>query len=52
MDILRLATILKKRDLSSSKIDEIKTKANILRAFLEKKVEEGQEKLGRAESEL
>jgi protein disulfide-isomerase A6 len=46
-----LATILEKRDLSSLKIDEIKTKANILRAFVEK-VEEGKEKLGRAESEL
>jgi len=45
----RLATILKKRDLSPSKIDEIKTKINILRAFVEK---EGNEKIGRAESEL
>jgi len=48
----RLAAILKKRDLSSSKIDEIKTKVNILRAFVEEKVEEGKEKVGRAESEL
>lgn len=48
----RLATILKKRDLSPSKVDEIKTKVNILRAFVEKTVEEGNEKLGRSESEL
>jgi protein disulfide-isomerase A6 len=47
-----LATILKKRDLVPSKIDEIKTKVNILQAFVEKKVEEVNEKLGRAESEL
>ena len=43
----RLAAILKKRDLLPSKVDEIKTKMNILRAFVEKKVE-----VGRAESEL
>jgi hypothetical protein len=43
---------LKKRDLSSSKIDEIKTKVNILRSFVKEKVEEGKEKVGRSESEL
>jgi len=48
----RLATILKKRSLSPSKIDEIKVKANILHAFVEQKVEEGKEKIARAASEL
>jgi hypothetical protein len=48
----RLATILKKRSLSPTKMDEIKIKANVLRAFVEKKTEEGKEKVARAESEL
>ncbi|KAF8233197.1 disulfide isomerase [Tricholoma matsutake] len=48
----RLASILKKRDLTPSKIDDLKIRVNILRAFVEKKIEEGNEKLGRAESEL
>ena len=40
--IIRLASILKKRNLTPSKLDEIKIKANILQAFVEKKVEESQ----------
>jgi protein disulfide-isomerase A6 len=36
----RLASILKKRTLAPSKLDEIKVKANILAAFIEKKAEE------------
>ena len=36
----RLASILRKRALSQSKLDEIKIKANILAAFAEPKVEE------------
>jgi protein disulfide-isomerase A6 len=31
----RLATILEKRSLASSKLDEIKVKANIIAAFIE-----------------
>ncbi|KAG6897043.1 hypothetical protein C0992_004452 [Termitomyces sp. T32_za158] len=46
----RLAKILKKKNLSSSKLDEIKIKANILSAFAEE-VEEP-EKVSRAEAEL
>ncbi|TFK40373.1 thioredoxin-like protein [Crucibulum laeve] len=48
----RLASILKKRTLSPSKMDEIKIKANILRAFAEEKAEEAKEKILRAEAEL
>ncbi|KAJ8692387.1 hypothetical protein PTI98_009705 [Pleurotus ostreatus] len=36
----RLASILAKRTMSQAKLDEIKIKANILRAFVDKKVEE------------
>jgi protein disulfide-isomerase A6 len=32
----RLASILKKQSLASSKLDEIKIKANIIKAFTEK----------------
>ncbi|KLO17216.1 protein disulfide isomerase [Schizopora paradoxa] len=39
----RLSSILSKRTLSSAKLDEIKTKANILAAFAEKKAEETKE---------
>ena len=45
----RLASILEKRSLSDAKLDEIKTKLNILRVFAQPKEEE---KVGRAESEL
>ncbi|KAG5642585.1 hypothetical protein DXG03_002536 [Asterophora parasitica] len=48
----RLGKILEKRNLASSKLDEIKIKANILGAFLEEKVEQAEEKIARAESEL
>jgi protein disulfide-isomerase A6 len=52
----RLATILKKRNLSQSKLDEIKVKYNILSAFVEQKVDEAAEKVseafGKAEAEL
>jgi protein disulfide-isomerase A6 len=44
----RLTTILEKRNLSPQKLDEIKIKANILRAFTEKP----KEKASREESEL
>ncbi|KAG6873925.1 hypothetical protein C0995_008964 [Termitomyces sp. Mi166 len=47
----RLAKILEKKNLSPSKLDEIKIKANILSAFAEEKVEET-EKISRAEAEL
>jgi protein disulfide-isomerase A6 len=54
---VRLATILEKRSLSQSKLDEIKIKYNILRAFVEQKVEDATEKASaesfvRAEAEL
>jgi protein disulfide-isomerase A6 len=45
--LFRLASILKKRSLAPSKLDEIKIKANILQAFVEKKVEEAKEKVTR-----
>jgi len=52
----RLASILSKRTMSSAKLDEIKIKANILGAFVNKKLEEAQEKvesvIGRATAEL
>jgi protein disulfide-isomerase A6 len=52
----RLAAILKKRNLSQSKLDEIKVKYNILSAFVEQKVDEAAEKVseafGKAEAEL
>ncbi|KAG1905485.1 protein disulfide isomerase [Suillus fuscotomentosus] len=52
----RLASILTKRTMSPAKLDEIKTKANILSAFVAKKLEEAQEKvesvIGRATAEL
>lgn len=38
-----MASILKKRTLSPEKLDEIKTKANILAAFAEEKAEEVKE---------
>jgi len=43
----RLESILKKRTLSDAKLDEIKVKFNVIRAFTQK-----EEKIGRAESEL
>jgi protein disulfide-isomerase A6 len=52
----RLATILRKRNLSPSKLDEIKIKYNVLSAFVQQKVDEASEKLsdnfGKAEAEL
>lgn len=54
--INRLNSILAKRNLAASKLDEIKIKANILKSFLEERAaaakEESKEKLARAESEL
>jgi protein disulfide-isomerase A6 len=41
--LYRLASILSKRNLSPSKLDEIKIKANILAQFVEKKVEDAAE---------
>ncbi|KAJ8585743.1 protein disulfide isomerase [Rhizopogon salebrosus TDB-379] len=52
----RLASILSKRTISPAKLDEIKIKANILGAFVNRKLEEAQEKvesvIGRATAEL
>jgi len=50
----RLNSILAKRNLAASKLDEIKIKANILKSFLEERAaeEEPKEKFARAESEL
>lgn len=54
--LISLASILSKRTMAPSKIDEIKIKANILSAFVAKKFEEAQEKvesvIGRATAEL
>lgn len=41
--LFRLESILKKKSLAPSKLDEIKIKANILAAFVEKKIEEAVE---------
>jgi protein disulfide-isomerase A6 len=44
---------LEKRSLSDAKLDEIKVKFNILRAFAQpKEASKEEEKVGRAESEL
>jgi len=53
-DDTRLNSILAKRNLAASKLDEIKIKVNILKSFLEERAaaEESKEKLARAESEL
>ncbi|KAF9030941.1 disulfide isomerase [Hymenopellis radicata] len=53
-ELNRLELILKKRNLAPAKLDEIKIKSNILKAFGEapKEEEEDSEKIGRAESEL
>ncbi|KAF4614116.1 hypothetical protein D9613_007821 [Agrocybe pediades] len=48
----RLGSILAKRNLNPTKLDEIKIKANILKAFIEEKVAEEKEKIAREESEL
>ena len=45
--LIRLQSILKKRNLAPAKLDEVKIKANILSTFkvVEEKVEEAVEKL-------
>ncbi|KAI6155435.1 protein disulfide isomerase [Pisolithus tinctorius] len=52
----RLASILNKRTLASAKLDEIKIKLNILKAFVSQKLEEAEEEevngFGRATAEL
>jgi len=52
----RLESILKKRSLTAAKLDEIKIKANILRAFGEKaeaeEVEKSESKIAKATAEL
>ncbi|KIJ62816.1 hypothetical protein HYDPIDRAFT_168807 [Hydnomerulius pinastri MD-312] len=52
----RLASILSKRTMAPAKLDEIKIKANVLRAFIAEKLEEAEEKvesiIGRATAEL
>jgi len=50
--IYSLASILQKRVLSSAKLDEIKTKANILAAFAAEKVEEARDTIERAIEDL
>jgi protein disulfide-isomerase A6 len=51
--IYSLASILEKRVLSSAKLDEIKTKANVLAAFaVEKVMEEARDTIERAVEEL
>ncbi|KAG6849789.1 hypothetical protein H0H93_005175 [Arthromyces matolae] len=49
-EVTRLGKILEKKSLSASKLDEIKIKSNILKAFAEQNVEEV--KISRAEAEL
>jgi len=48
----RLGSILEKKSLAPSKLDEIQTKLNILRAFTEETKEEEEHKIAKAESEL
>jgi len=48
----RLDKILGKRNLSPSKLDEIKIKANILKSFVEDRAQEAKEAVARAEAEL
>ncbi|KII85007.1 hypothetical protein PLICRDRAFT_126437 [Plicaturopsis crispa FD-325 SS-3] len=48
----RLSAILKKRTISPSKLDEIKTKLNILKAFAGQKSEETKETVQKAEADL
>lgn len=51
----RLASILSKRTIAPAKLDEIKIKANVLKAFLAKKlgVDDGEQgAFGRATAEL
>lgn len=48
----RLGSILAKRNLAPSKLDEIKIKANILKSFVEDRTEATKETVARAESEL
>ena len=40
---LRLESIISKRNIDSSKLDEMKIKINVLKAFVEQKAEEGKE---------
>ena len=40
---LRLESIISKRNIDSSKLDEMKIKINVLKAFVEQKAEEGRE---------
>ena len=39
----RLESIISKRNIDSSKLDEMKIKINVLKAFVEQKAEEGKE---------
>jgi protein disulfide-isomerase A6 len=41
----RLSGILRKRTLSSDKLDEIKVKANVLNSFLKQKADEVKERV-------
>jgi protein disulfide-isomerase A6 len=47
-----LASILKKRVLSAEKLDEIKTKANVLASFAAAKAEEARDTIERAIEDL
>ncbi|PPQ75006.1 hypothetical protein CVT26_011548 [Gymnopilus dilepis] len=48
----RLNSILAKRNLAPTKLDEIKIKANILKSFVHDRSEDAKDKVGRAEAEL
>ncbi len=47
-----LGSILEKKSLAPSKLDEIQIKLNILRAFIEEPKKEEEPKIAKAESEL
>lgn len=50
--VVSLASILSKRTLAPSKLDEMKVKANILNAFGSEEVENAESAFGRADAEL
>jgi len=50
--VVSLASILSKRTLAPSRLDEMKVKANILNAFGSEEVEDAESAFGRADAEL
>jgi protein disulfide-isomerase A6 len=48
----RLNSILEKRNIAPTKLDEIKIKANILKSFVEDRAADAKDKIAREESEL